>query len=326
MKKNILDSPQHFKKGVGLAKNIKIQSHFDEFNNVVFSGMGGSALPGEVLNSWLDLLIPLHLNRGYRLPSHVTAKTLAIFCSYSGNTEECLAAYQEALDRKLVMAAITSNGKLKELCKQDNVPYVEIPTGLVPRMALCYQFVALCSILTSAGVIEDKSDEIEKMADNLKPAKQEKQGREIAEKIKGKIPIIYSSYKLKSLSYIWKIKFNENAKIPSFAHCFSELNHNELESFGSETPESMIALLHVIILQDASSHPRVKKRMELTAKILEKNGLAVEMINSTGKTLLERIFSLILLADWVSYYLSIEYGVDPLPTKTIDDFKEELGK
>ena len=319
MEQDILDFPQQFEKGLELARQVKMEG---EFENVVVSGMGGSAWPADILSTWLDF--PIRVNRNYQLPA--SKKDLAIFSSYSGNTEECLAAYQEALKKGLAMVAITSGGQLKELCQQNGTPLVEIPTGLVPRMATGYIFTALYSILANSGLINDKSSEILEMAKNLKAAEEEKPGQDLAKKLRGKIPIIYVSDKLKVLGYIWKIKFNENSNSPAFTHYFPELNHNELEGMAHEKECHFHdkPIFHCLILKDPSDQPKIKKRMDLTAEMLNETGLPTEVIDLTGQSPLERIFSSILLADWASYLLAQEYQTDPLAEETIEEFKKKM--
>jgi len=320
MRQHILDFPQQFEKGLGLAQNVKIEGKFEK---AIVSGMGGSAWPADILAAWLDL--PIRVNRNYQLPA--SKRDLAIFSSYSGNTEECLSAYQEAVKKGLTIAAVTSGGQLKELCQKNSTPFVEIPTGLVPRMATGYIFTALYSILSKSGLTNDKSSEFLAMAKNLKPAEQENQGRDLAQKLKGKIPIIYVSDKLKALGYIWKIKFNENSNSPAFTHYFPELNHNELEGMAheKECESHDQPILHCLILKDPADQPKIKKRMDLTAEILNESGLPTEVIDLTGQSLLEKIFSSIILADWASYYLAQEYGVEPLAaTETIEEFKKKM--
>jgi len=319
MRQHILDFPQQFEKGLELARQIKIEG---EFEKAIVSGMGGSAWPADILSAWLDL--PIRVNRNYQLPD--SKKDLAIFSSYSGNTEEPLAAYQESLKKGLPTAAVTSGGQLKELCQQNGTPLVEIPTGLVPRMATGYIFTALYSILAKSGLTDDRSSEILEMAKNLKPAEQENQGQNLAQKLKGKIPIIYVSDKLKVLGYIWKIKFNENSNSPAFTHYFPELNHNELEGMAHEKECQFHnqPIFHCLILKDPTDQPKIKKRMDLTAEILNESGLPTEIIDLTGQSLLEKIFSSIILADWASYYLAQEYGTDPFAEETIEEFKKKM--
>lgn len=321
MRQQILNFPQQFKKGLDLAKNIEIKG---EFKNVCVSGMGASAWPAEILSAWLNF--PIEVNRNYGLPPSANKKTLAVFISYSGNTEECLSAYQKSLEKNIPAIGISSNGRLKELCQANNTPFIKIPSGLPPRLATGYIFTSLYSILKNSGLIEDRSSEIISLTENLKPAEQENEGKELAEKLKGKIPLIYTSQKLKVLGYIWKIKLNETAKSPAFSNYFSELNHNELEGMSHENECQFHnqPIFHCLILKNANDQLKIQQRMDLTAEILNQSGLATEIINLTGQTLLEKIFSSIILADWTSYYLALAYEVDPLATPIIEEFKKRI--
>jgi len=333
MREQIINFPKQFKEGLELSKSINIKGDFD---SVVVSGMGGSAWPAELLFAWLQPEFHWQVNRGYALPSQTNKNTLTIFCSYSGNTEECLSAYNEALEKGLTICAVTSGGKLEELCQKNNNFYIKVPEikagkWPVPRMATGYIFSALYSILVSTGLVKDQNQEIIKIAENLNPAELEEQGKQLAEKLKNKIPLIYSSYKLKSLSYIWKIKFNENSKIPAFAHCIPEMNHNEMEGFSIEDLNKNF----YIILLDDDSDTRISKRMNLTAQILKERNISVEIIKLKKENIpsttrvqgsLETIFSYALLADWISYYLALNYGVNPFNIDIIEDFKERMRK
>jgi len=320
MEKHILDFPKQFEQGLKSAQDVKIEGDFD---NVIVSGMGGSAWPAEIIESWQP--VNLRVNRNYQLP-FCSPKTLTIFVSYSGNTEECLSAYKQALKKNVPAIAVTSGGKLEELCQENNTPCIKIPTGLVPRMATGHIFTALYSILKNSNLIPDKSQEILEMAKNLDPSKQKDQAAKLTKKLKNKIPLIYSSEKLKVLGFIWKIKINETAKSPAFANFFPELNHHEIEgmSHEKECDFSDKSIFQCLILKDDQDHPRVQKRMDLTASILNKTGLPTEIIDLAGQTKLEKIFSSILLADWTSYYLAKEYQTDPLKTDSIEEFKKQM--
>ncbi len=135
----------------------------------------------------------------------------------------------------------------------------------------------------------------------------------------GKIPIIYSSQKYKTLAYIWKIKFNENSKIPAFWNYFPELNHNEM--VGYTNPNK---ILHILILKDRDDHPKIIKRMGLTAELLKKKSVKVEFIEIAGKNIWEKILNNLILADWTSYYLAILKSADPTPVLMVEEFKKKL--
>jgi glucose/mannose-6-phosphate isomerase len=334
MEKVILGFPKQFKIGTEAAKNLKISGNF---KGICICGMGGSALPGNLLNLFLknkDIDIPLILQRNYNLPNQVKRDWLVIFISYSGNTEEPISCFEQAKKKGLKTAFISSGGKMETLAKKHNIPCALIPKGIQPRMALGYQFSALIQLLKNAGIIKTGLQEILSLEKALQPRKWETQGKALAKKLSGKIPLIYASGELKILARIWKIKFNENSKTPAFWNYFPEMNHNEMVGFekrktsladcGQRARQN--AKFYFIILQDENDHSRIRKRMTLTAKLLKKQGLAGEIINLQEKSLLEKTFSAILLSDWASYYLALQYNTDPEPVELVEEFKKLMEK
>lgn len=317
MKKNILDFPEQFKKGIDSAKNLRIKGRFD---NVVVCGMGGSAWPVELLNNWLNFTFPLYVSKTYDLPPQTNKKSLVIIISYSGNTEEPLNCYLEAKRKKLKIVGVATGGKLKEICQKDKTPLILMPDDVsAPRMGCGYTFAALAKLLSNAGLIKDKSREIIATAKKVNAERSEKDGKTLADKIADKTPVIYTSDRLKTVAYVWKIKFNENSKIPAFSNYFPELNHNELSAYAKINNN-----FFVIILRNAKENPRILKRISLTADIIKSKGIPLELIDYKGDTILEKIFNSLLLADWTSYSLALNYKIDPLSVKLQEGFKKKL--
>ena len=329
MRNTILNFPKQFEVGLKAAENIKFKPPLPKnrcggkqrFKNVLVSGMGGSAWPTDILNCWLDLENQIVINRTYKLPKWISKQTLCIFSSYSGNTEECLSSYKQAIQKGIPSAAITSGGKLKQLCEKNNTPLVIVPSSIQPRMATGYMLSALYSILIKSGLVQDKTKKILETAKALKPEKLEQKGKQIAKKLKNKIPIIYTPDRFKILGYVWKIKFNENSKVPAFCNYFSELNHNEMNGW-----ENPLGKFFVLILRDPDDHPQMLKRIKLTAALLKSKKIKTEILDISGKTILEKIFNTTLLADWISYYLAQEYKVSPSELKLVEQFKNKLKK
>ncbi len=319
MKKMILDFPKQIQEGQKIVENIKINQ---TFKSIVVSGMGGSAWPAEILNDWLDIKIPFYVNKTYNLPSLINSDSLAIFASYSGNTEECLSSLKEALDKKIFSIAVTSGGKLQKISFKENIPCLTIPSGLVPRMATGYFLVILFFILLKTSAVKDKSLELLKAAKKINPIQYIKESKIIAQNSKNKIPIIYTSQKLQSLGYAWKIKFNETSKTPSFNHCLPELNHNELEGMAASNQFPF----YFIFLKDPDDDLKINKRVDITAKILKEKNQSIKIIELEGETLIEKFLFGLVLSDWVTYHLALEYNVDPLTVKTIEEFKRQIFK
>ena len=322
MKEVIVDFPKQFEKALELAKDVKVEGKFE---NIIIAGIGGSALPANILISYINCLSlqvpPIYTRRDYNLPSQAEKNSLIICISYSGNTEEPVSVLKESIKRKLKVACIASGGKIEELCQKHNIPLVKIPSGIQPRSATGYLFSSLVKVLANSKIMKDISNDILKMAKELEKLNQEQKGKALAKKLENKIPIVYASNKFKCVARIWKIKFNENSKIPAFYNYFPELNHNEMVGF-TQTKRSN--KFHIIILRDETDHPRNLKRMNLFSQLMATKRIDVDFVDIKKGSHLFKILSTILLGDWVSYYLALEYKVDPTPIKMVEEFKKKL--
>lgn len=323
MRQVIIDSPNQLKTGLGLAENVKISG---DFKNVIICGIGGSALPYDILSTIIKPIIPIYIHRDYNLPEFTDNNSLIVCISYSGNTEEGISSLQEAVNKNLKVIAIATGGKFQEIAKANIVPFVKIPAGIQPRSATGYLFGALVKVLINSAVIKDISYDILNTVQDLKEVNEEleKNGKKLAKKLEKKIPIIYTSNKLEVLARNWKIKFNENAKIPAFYNVFPELNHNEM--VGHTGAKKLSGKFNVIILQDQAENPRILKRMKITSNIIKKLGLKVDFVEIKQGNLMFKVFSTLLLGEWVSYYLALSQKIDPSPVKLVEDFKKQMAK
>lgn len=315
------DFPKQFEKGLEIASNVKVNG---DFERVVISGMGGSALPGDILNDYLETKIPIIVNKDYSLPPGIDSDALVFISSYSGNTEETLSVFEEVKKRRMKIIGFCSGGRLEEFCKANRIPLVKYPRespGFQPRFALGYAFSSMCRVLYNCGIINDESENIRKCAQSLRNLNLEPEGKKIAKRLKGRIPIIYSSEGFKSLVYVIKTKFNENSKIMAFCNRFPELNHNEMVGYTNSKKQGRF---HIIMLKEETDHPRVRKSMDVTGKLIKSKGGEVTLINLMGENLLTRMFSVLYLFDWVSYYLALECKTDPTPIEMVEELKKKL--
>jgi glucose/mannose-6-phosphate isomerase len=328
---------QEFEKASNLAEAAKLPDwKVDQIKNIVVAGLGGSAIGGDLVRSYLaeKLNIPFFICRNYTLPNFVDKSTLVFISSYSGNTEETLSAYDDAKKRGAKILAISSGGKVEEKAIQDRVTYVNIPKGLPPRAALGYSFVPLLVILERIGFVQGEKDQIRKAKELLSSNRlkykmelgiEENLAKKIALELHKKLPIIYASNDhFDAVSTRWKGQMCENAKMLAFNNVFPEFNHNEL--VGWKNLAGYKDHLVVVILKDKDDHPRIKRRMEIVKGIIKKQGVNVIEVESSGEVLLSRIFSLIQLGDFVSFYLAILNNENPTPVKVIDFLKNELAK
>lgn len=333
----LLDFPEQLADAQRIGKKVDFSKKLKGFERIVFTGVGGSAIGADLIRSyiWGECKIPIIVNRDYTLPAFVDKKTLLIVSSYSGNTEETLSAYKEGVKKDAAIVAITSNGKLKELAAKDGFACISIPQGLPPRCALGYASIPIIVLFSKLGLILDKDKDLEEAISSLTRLKEEvlnpqiKEDKNIAKKIAKKIfnkyAIIYGANQyIDSIVTRWRGQLAENAKAISSGHLFPEMNHNEI--VGWRNPKNLMKNLIVILLRDKDDHPRVKRRMDISKSIIEKEGVEVVEVASQGKALLSRIFSLIYIGDFVSFYLAILNGVDPTPVDNVTYLKKELAK
>ncbi|MBI2654304.1 bifunctional phosphoglucose/phosphomannose isomerase [Candidatus Woesearchaeota archaeon] len=314
MLKVIEDFPQQCKTALELPKGMSVSGKVDK---IVVCGMGGSAVGGDLLKICMhDSKIPVFVVRDYKVPDFVDENTLVFAVSYSGNTEETLAAYEDALKKKARIVAVTSGGQLGSMAKR----VVKIPAGLQPRAALGYLFFPVLGVLVNSGIADVKGKEVEEMLDILSKTDEFKAvGERIAKKIGQRTPIVYASEMLAPVAYRWKTQFNENSKVASFCHTFSEMNHNEIAGFQTMNRSDFIA----IFIRDKHDNERIKKRMDITKEIISTR-VDVEEVFTKGEHLLSRIFSGIYYGDFASYYLAIANRVDPTPVTVIETLKKKL--
>lgn len=333
----LMDFPQQCEAALDIAEKSKILFEGRDFKNIVFAGLGGSAIGADLVRSYLyyESKIPIQVFREYDLAGFVDNSTLIFLSSYSGNTEETLSAYAQAKEKKATMIAISCDGKLKENALRDNVTFIEIPKGSPPRCNLGYLSIIPLCILAKLGLAKDASPSIQQMIrtldelknKNLNPKITQKDNiaKAVALKLVNKFSIIYSaSIYFDICATRFKGEIAENSKALASSHVFPEMNHNEI--VGWQYPEKLFKDFVVVMLRDREMHKRLAIRMDITRDIIKKEGAKVIEIWSRGEDLLSRIFSLIYIGDFVSFYLAILYGIDPTPVDKVTYLKNKLSE
>lgn len=303
-------------------------------DHIIALGMGGSGIGGDLLRAVLfdETPIPATAVKEYRAPAFAGVNSLVFACSYSGNTEETLAAYDEAASRGARCVAITSGGELLQRAQRRRDAVVIVPAGLPPRAALAYLFIPMLAVLSQAGITRSFEQEVQEatqvlraLAARLRPEEPSSPARRLAEALVGRIPVIYSSSPfLEPAAERWKDQCNENAKAFAVWNTFPELNHNETVGWGLD--EALARLIHVIILRDRKEPRRLAQRVAITRDLAFGRAAGVEEIYSEGDGKLARLMSAILYGDFISWYLALLRGVDPTPVEVIDELKQRLAE
>jgi glucose/mannose-6-phosphate isomerase len=325
-----VDAAKHYGKALEAAGKVSL--NFSEPENVVVAGMGGSAIGGEMLKDLVreDARVPVEVSRAYSLPGYVDERSLVFIVSYSGETEETLSSFLDALKRKCMVICVSSGGRLLEFAEQLGVPFLRIPSGFPPRAALPYLFAPLMVLSEQLGVVSGLSDYFSEAISVLGRVSCEcapevpvsrNAAKCLAVGASGSVPVIYGFGVFRSVAQRFKTQFNENAKVPSKWEFFSEVDHNEV--VGWERADSLAECFSAIFLRDKAEPVEFRNRIEITKGLMPAGSKLFE-VWSQGKGVLARMLSAVCIGDFTSVYLALLRGVDPTPVETISVLKARM--
>jgi glucose/mannose-6-phosphate isomerase len=335
MLRHLQQFPEQCQRAWHNAKDFGNPKDYLKVDKVVVAGMGGSAIGGDFIRrlAMLENTLPVWVHRDYGLPPYVDRNTLLIFSSYSGNTEETLSCFSESLRTQARKIVLTTGGKLKALAEKERIPVLTIDYEAPPRAAFSHSFVSLLGIFHRQRFLQDKSADMQESLAVMKriedsvsertpldanPAKQ------LAADLYGRLAVIYGAGLLSDVALRWKTQVNENSKAWAFHEVFPELNHNAV--VGYPFPDEQRHKVMVVLLHSASLHPRISTRYHVTGEILTKTGIKHKRIEATGRSPLAQMLGLVLLGDYVSYYLAMLNRTDPMPVPVIDTLKSCLAQ
>ncbi|MFA5839650.1 MAG: bifunctional phosphoglucose/phosphomannose isomerase [Candidatus Margulisiibacteriota bacterium] len=328
-----LAMPEHLQKAEALYENTKFPK-IKKIKNIVISGMGGSAIAGDIVADLLiaDLKVPIQVCRNYRIPAMVGDETLFFSISYSGDTEETLASLKEAEALGARIVCITAGGKLKEIATARKYPTFMLPAGFQPRAALPYILIALLKALQKSGLVSNLDKAINEATLVLEKVRGEiginrpmrnNPAKRLAQQLVGKIPLIFTVAGSSAAAGLrLKCQFNENSKSCAILYVLPEMNHNEIVNLYELKRDSHKFM--AIFLRDEKDLEKNKKRIEITKSLLGRQLGGFSEIFSQGQSKLARILSLIYYGDLLSVYLPLVSKIDPTPVDAITRLKKEL--
>jgi glucose/mannose-6-phosphate isomerase len=329
---DVLGLPDHLRDALWRVQSASLERR-DAAGGLVVAGMGGSAIGGALARAALGdrASRPIVISRDYGLPAWTTPDAAVLCVSYSGNTEETLAAFEAAAALGARRIVCTTGGRLAESARADGVPVIPLPGGFQPRATVGYSLVVALEVAALAGAGESLHSEIDVAAAHAEElitqwgpdAPEESLAKSLARGLDGTTPQIAGAGLTAPVAYRWKTQFNENAKTPCFSTELPELAHNEI--VGWEGAEE-VGRFSAVFLDDSDLHPRVRRRIQLTRELVAEHAAFTERVQTVGESRVDRLVSMVLLGDLVSLYVAALRGVDPAPVESIERLKAGLGE
>lgn len=322
----IRDFPAHLEEALAIGRKARLNPVGQPFRNVVITGLGGSGIGGRIAAQLVadEAACPIEVYSNYYLPAYVGKGSLVIACSYSGNTEETLAAMHQALAAGARVACITSGGTMLESAKAKGLDHIVIPGGNPPRTMLAYSLTQQFFLLKHYGILQsDFEASIAKAAQQLKSGQEaiKEEGKRLAEFLFGKRPVIYSEASTEAVAIRFRQQVNENSKELCWHHAIPEMNHNELVGWAGGDKS-----LAVVIFRHKDDHERSQVRMEINKDIFAKHTPHIHEVWSKGDDRFGRQMHLVHVGDWASWYLAEKKGVDATEIAVINMLKGKLAE
>ncbi len=302
-------------------------------NHVVICGMGGSAIAGDLAADLAQAQggVPITVVRDFRLPFKPDNRTLVITCSYSGETRETLSLFHEAVDAGAAVVAVTSGGSLANLAPKSGAPVLHVATKGEPRNAVGYNLMLLLGLLHRLGLVETKDSDVqsaiaaaEHQIAHIKPDRptESNTAKQIALELHGKLPLVYGGGFFRGMARRWKTQFNENAKVWAFFETIPELLHNSVEAY-PDWAESGLPLKSLILQPDMAPEES-SGHYEVLAALLRRHTVPHRVLKGGDGSPLAQLLNMLVLGDYVSYYLAMLKGVDPSKTPSLQEAKQLL--
>ena len=326
MKTLVANFSKQLSKAISIGNKAKLTAPKNKISNVLICGLGGSGIGGSIASELVvgNANVSINVTKGYFIPAYVNENTLVIISSYSGNTEETLNCMELAIEKNAKIVSVTSGGKVLEISKSKKFDHIVVPGGMPPRACLGYSLTQLFFILNFFGIIDNSYKAELEAAIKLIDAEENKiitAAKNIAEKLNGKIPVIYTTTYNEGIAIRFRQQLNENAKILCWHQVIPEMNHNELVGWTEKNDD-----FSVLIFLDKDEYSRNLARVEINKEVIKKYTSNITVVYSKGNSLIEKAIYFIHLGDWISVFLGELRGADLMEVNVINNLKSALAK
>ncbi len=303
---------------------------------VLVAGMGGSAIGADLLSTYCIPFcsVPIISLREYTLPAWAANhRTLVVASSHSGNTEETIAVFDQALQAGLPILAVATGGEIARKAQEAQVPLWKFEHHGQPRAAVGFSFGILLALLERLDLIPPQRQLVEQTVEAMEESREnygahvavvKNPVKRMAGQVVGRQAAIFGSDHLAPVARRWKTQINELAKAWAQFEFLPEADHNTLA--GMEKDESILEKTTVLFLKGGHAHPRNLLRADLTKQEMLVSGMTVDAIDFKGGSRLAEMWDAILFGDYLAYYLAMVYDIDPTPIEVLSSLKRSMKK
>jgi glucose/mannose-6-phosphate isomerase len=326
MKELVADFPKQLQKALLIAQSAELRKSSHQINNVFISGLGGSGIGGSIVAELVsqEAICPININKDYSAPAFINQHTLAIICTYSGNTEETIQVLKHCIEAKAKVTVITSGGEAAHLAELNNIDYILLPAGFPPRSCIGYSICQLLKVLHFHQITAvNHLIEVERSITLLENSNAQilLEAEKVAQTLYNKLPIIYTLGNTEGVAIRFRQQLNENSKMLCWHHVLPEMNHNELVGW-TEKNEN----LAVVIFRYETDYYRTVKRLEVCKEVFSKYTNTLLEVHAKGTSPVQRALYMIHLGDWISCLIADIKKVDAVDISIINHLKSELSK
>ncbi len=336
---SIMALPDQIASAFADASRIRVPASYQNADQVVVAGMGGSSLPADLVRSVYGsaLRVPFSFINGYELPGSVGRNSVVILSSYSGTTEEVLACFKDAKKRHAKIMGITSGGPLAALLRRVKAPaYIFNPKhnpSKQPRMGLGYLATGLIVLLDKIHALAVDPTDLAGLADRVRAyvarysprvPMRANTAKLMAQALIGTVPVIVSAEHLSGNGHILQNQIHEGPKQFCVAFPLPELNHHLME--GLKFPKEMRQLLAFLFIGSDRYSDRMTRRVLATEKVAAKQGLGYNSWDATDATRLGQACETLVFGSWVSFYMAMQNRTNPSNIPWVNFFKKEIAK
>ena len=326
MKTLVANFSKQLSEAINIGNNAKLTESKNKISNVLICGLGGSGIGGSIVSELVagNANVPINVTKGYFIPAYVNENTLVIISSYSGNTEETLNCMELSIAKKAKLVSVTSGGKVLEISMAKGYDHIVVPGGMPPRACLGYSLTQLFFILDFFKISNNRFKTDLEAAIKLIDSEESNiiaEATIIAEKLIGKIPVIYATTYNEGIAIRFRQQLNENAKTLCWHQIIPEMNHNELVGWTEKNDN-----LSVLIFLDRDEYSRNMARVEINKEVIRKYTSHITEVFSKGNSAIEKAIYFIHLGDWVTIILGEMRGADLMEVNVINQLKSALSK